>query len=81
MLERIDSAASWGITHVRDQVQFVVAANTTRFWLLGQEVECGQFIGRTADDHDPVVAWADGQVVGIEYDVETDELILTVESR
>ena len=78
---RIDRATAWGITQVSDQVKFVVAANTTRFWFLGEEVKRGQFIGRTADSHDAVVAWANGQVVGIEYDVETDELILAVEPR
>ena len=81
MLDRVNlkSSAKKRITRVRESVQFVVAAGTTRFWYLGEGVERGQLIGRTVDGDDIVFARAPGQVVGIQYDVETDELILTVE--
>jgi|GEM_PF-6657236 len=81
MLDRVNTSGNLKrrIPRARDSVQFVVAAGTTRFWSLGEGVERGQLIGRTVDGDDIVFARAPGQVVGIQYDVETDELILTVE--
>lgn len=67
-----------GIASQSNYVQFVVATTTTRFWQIGDDVERGQLIGRTIDG-DSVFSAMDGTVVGIQYDIDTDELILLVE--
>jgi len=58
--------------------RFQVSARSTRMWHPGDFTADGELIGRTVYGV-PVHAATNGRVTQIQYDVETDELILTVE--
>jgi len=62
-----------------DDVRFTVMAASSRLWRPGDTVRPGQHLGDTMDGV-PVHAALHGRVAGIQYDIETDEVILIVQA-
>ena len=62
-----------------DCASFKVLARTSRLWRPGEVVSPGQYIGNTINGT-PVLTSTRARITGIQYDVETDEVILIVDS-
>lgn len=63
----------------QDYERFTVAASTSRFWRLGEIIQSGQLVGISVYGDGPVHAKTTVRVANIEYDIESDEVILMVE--
>ena len=55
-----------------------LAGSSARLFRLGEEVREGQYLGQAWGSHEPLRAPFDGRVVGIEYDIWRDAVIVVV---
>lgn len=57
---------------------FRVDASSARFFRLGEAVRAGQILGECPDGWGHVTALEDGKVVQIQYDIDSNHIILAV---